>query len=132
MYNILVLEKEEDRIIIETRLSSYFGLTFALNGSDVISKLKTDSFDCLIMNVSFDVDDKLQVCEYVLNNIENGVMPVIIVTEKGHEIIDERILKYDISEIIQKPYGRYTLIKRIDNIISLFKQTRELILSNQE
>lgn len=132
MYNILVLEKEEDRIIIETRLSSYFGLTFAINGSDVISKLKTDSFDCLIMNVSFDVDDKVQVCEYVLNNIEDGVMPVIIVTEKGHEIIDERILKYDISEIIQKPYGRYTLIKRIDNIISLFKQTRELILSNQE
>ena len=58
-------------------------------------------------------------------------MSVAIAVE-DFDNIDERIMEYNISEIIQKPYGTFTLAKRLDNIIKLNKQKNELRLSNIE
>jgi len=132
MDNILIIEDDEYVDILYEKLSAFYNITFADTTNTAIAKLnEKDSFACVMVNVALKGQYIIELFEYMEKTNLFEDMAVAIAVE-DFDNIDERILEYDISEIIQKPYGTYTLAKRLDNIIRLKMQKSELRSSNIE
>lgn len=133
MYNLLIAEENEyDERQLRERLSEAYNITFAGTVAECLDLLDKNKYECLVLDIYIEEHYCFEVLDYVTDNHLIDKMPVAVIAKGNDYEVINKVFNYNISELIQKPFGKYTLVKRIDNIVNLFQQTNQLIASNEE
>ncbi len=116
---ILVVDDEPD--IIE--LVSYnlkkegFDVSSASDGEEALSKIRTDNYDLVILDLMLPGIQGTEICRMLRNDPKTQRLPVIMLTAKGEEI--DRILGLEIGadDYLTKPFSPRELAARIRAIL---------------
>lgn len=55
-----------------------------------------------------------------------GKIPVIVISEEGSTIVEERCFDYGVIDFIRKPYQKSVIMRRIKNAVELFRYKNQL------
>jgi len=116
---ILVVDDEPD--IVE--LVSYnlkkegFDVLSASDGEEALSRIKTDNYDLVILDLMLPGIQGTEICRILRNDPRTQRLPVIMLTAKGDEI--DRILGLEIGadDYLTKPFSPRELAARIRAVL---------------
>lgn len=133
MYKLLIIDDDmEDIRQLNERLDDVYSLEFTDNINEGIRLISENSFSGIIISFMMEGKDCFTVLDYLKDTRLIETIPVIvIVSEKENDIING-VYNYDICDAIHKPFGNNTLKNRIRNVVNLYEQKKDLIVSNSE
>ena len=133
MYKLLIIDDDmEDIRQLNERLYDVYSLEFTDNINEGIRLISENSFSGIIISFMMEGKDCFTVLDYLKDTRLIETIPVIvIVSEKENDIING-VYNYDICDAIHKPFGNNTLKNRIRNVVNLYEQKKDLIVSNSE
>ncbi|MGO9378902.1 MAG: response regulator [Dissulfurispiraceae bacterium] len=98
-------------------------LAFALDGDEAISRLESDKFDLLILDVVMPGKNGYQLCREIKNNEQYKDIPVIMLSTKGTDSDKFWGMRQGANEYLSKPCNPETLVrvvnKYVGNLMSL-------------
>lgn len=117
--NILVVEDDEDIqiLILHNLVKDGFNVTAVASGEDALKKLRTEMFDCILLDIMLPGIDGIEVCRTVKKNPKIQNIPVIMVTAKGEETDIVAGLELGAEDYIVKPFSPRVLIARIRTVL---------------
>lgn len=133
-FSILVVDDSwETREVITGILNTQedYSLVLAENGEDAVHKLKTQSFDLVISDISMPVMDGLELLEYV--NKESPDVPVITFTGFG-DLFGIKALERGAEDCIFKPFDARDFKLRVAKALkySRLKKYHDLLEQKNE
>ena len=117
--NILVVEDDEDiQILIRHNLvKDGFNVTAVASGEDALKKLRTEMFDCILLDIMLPGIDGLEVCKMAKKNPKIQNIPIIMLTAKGEETDIVAGLELGAEDYIVKPFSPRVLIARMRTVL---------------
>ncbi len=121
MKHILIVDDEPsmreglaDNLIFEG-----YQIEMASNGIEALDKLKTQTFDLVVLDVMMPEMSGFDVCKQV--RLDGNQVPIILLTAKGTEIDKVLGLELGADDYITKPFSLRELIARIKAILRRFE-----------
>ncbi len=122
-YKLLYIEDDEDTIdVISLMMRDYFNLDTANNAEAALSKVNTQNYDAILMDVNLGRGiDGIQLTQIIheLPGYENK--PIIAVTAFAMEGDREEFFAKGLTHYISKPFTRQELLKLLNSIFNLNK-----------
>ncbi|HZP41019.1 MAG TPA: response regulator [Candidatus Binatia bacterium] len=105
--------------LIETRLRIE-GLrpTKALGGAEAISRLDTEQFDLVILDIMMPDVDGYQVLAHIRNTEATRALPVIFLTARSSPDDVERGLRMGADHYMTKPFSGADLVRRVKILLA--------------
>lgn len=105
--------------LIETRLRIE-GLrpTKALGGAEAISRLDTETFDLVILDIMMPDVDGYQVLAHIRNADATRTLPVIFLTARSSPDDVERGLRMGADHYMTKPFSGADLVRRVKILLA--------------
>lgn len=117
--HILIIEDDEDiqQLVSFNLIKAGFHVTCADDGESGLLYLKSDTFDCLILDLMLPGISGLDICKKLRQSKDKKETPVIMLTAKGEE--DDIIAGFDCGadDYITKPFSPKVLIARVKSIL---------------
>jgi signal transduction histidine kinase/HPt (histidine-containing phosphotransfer) domain-containing protein/FixJ family two-component response regulator len=122
---VLVVEdnKMNQRLALEVLSGFNVVANVAENGKQAIKKLRTQSFDVILMDMQMAEMDGYQATSYIRNKLKNNT-PIIAMTAHAMAGEREKCLALGMNEYISKPFKTVELYNKIRNVLPL-KTTEE-------
>ncbi|MCB9061150.1 MAG: response regulator [Halobacteriovoraceae bacterium] len=129
---VLIVEDEKDIIeVLSIYAQDFFEIIdSAVNVSDGIEKIKENSYDCIVLDISLGSNENgAQILKFLIENQDNPNYLAPIVISSGH-VNENFIKKYTkrFAGILKKPYDE----KTFKSIISLAITPVEEVIENYE
>lgn len=117
---ILVVEDEVSLLKLETILLTIkgFEVVGAFNGSMAISKIDSEHFDLVLLDVMLPDIDGFEVCRYIRNSPRTANVPVVMLTAKKSQEDRERGIICGANSYINKPFKSSIIIDEITTLLS--------------
>jgi CheY-like chemotaxis protein/HPt (histidine-containing phosphotransfer) domain-containing protein len=108
---ILVTDDNEMNRLVATTLLKNYGAVVdeAQNGIEAIEKLKTQSFDLVLMDVQMPVMDGIEATRLIRENI-NKNLPIIALTALALQSDESKFFKAGMNDYLSKPFQENQLI----------------------
>ena len=123
---ILAVDDEQDIIeLLSYNLSREgFEVTTAMDGEEALKKIRTKSFDLVILDLMMPGIQGMELCRILRNDPRTKALPIIMLTAKTEEV--DRILGLEMGadDYITKPFSPIELIARIKAVLR--RSTRAL------
>ncbi len=116
---ILIVDDERD--ILE--LVSYnlqkegFQIETSQNGEDALKKIRSDSFDLLILDLMLPGIQGIELCKVLKSDNETAAIPIIMLTAKSEELDKVLGLEMGADDYITKPFSPRELVARVNAVL---------------
>lgn len=122
---ILIVDDEKN---IRTSLGRFFDLhgnsvVFAETGQQALDQVRTESFDCILLDLKLPDLDGIQVLEKI--RILDPYVPVILLTAHGSTSVAVDAMKKGAFDFFEKPANEDKLLISVKNAAELFRFNRE-------
>jgi two-component system phosphate regulon response regulator PhoB len=116
---ILVVDDEEDIIeLVSFNLSKDgYRIDSSLTGEDALKKVRSDSFDLIILDLMLPGIDGLEVTRKLRDNPKTRSVPIVMLTAKGEEPDIVTGLELGADDYITKPFSPRILIARVRAVL---------------
>lgn len=133
-YKILIVEDSKvDQEIYKKLLDKQkFSLTILDKVIDVVKTVEENQPDIVLMDVIMPDGDGIDVCLELKSNKLTSEIPVIVVTSSDYADTLGRAYKSGIVDYIRKPFNNMELLIRIENVLRMREQQKELIRLHQD
>lgn len=113
--HILVVDDEEDilELLTYNLVREGFQVTGALTGEEALKKIRSVSFDLIVLDLMLPGIDGLTVVKTLKNDHKTRNIPVLILTAKGEEADVVTGLELGADDYITKPFSPRILVARI-------------------
>jgi len=121
---VLVVEDDEDilELIAYNLRKEGFRVTCVASGEDAQRKLRTESYNLVILDLMLPGIDGLEVCKSLRKHPSTAELPVMMVTAKGGESDIVAGLELGADDYIVKPFSPNVLIARIKTLLRRSKK----------
>ena len=126
MHKMLVVENNVQYHKLISQILREFDLNFATTVEEAILKLKSSTFDCILVDMNFPERSRMFLLNEVLKNDQFEKTPVLCMGE--NEDVTDRVTALDMGadDFIVKPFNSLEFRARIENKIrKSIKQKRE-------
>lgn len=122
---ILIVDDEKN---IRTSLGRFFDLhgnsvVFAETGQQALDQVRTESFDCILLDLKLPDLDGIQVLEKI--RVLDPYVPVILLTAHGSTSVAVEAMKKGAFDFFEKPANEEKLLISVKNAAELFRFNRE-------
>jgi two-component system phosphate regulon response regulator PhoB len=116
---ILVVEDEEtiQELITYNLTKERFSVTAVSSGEEALSKLRTDTFSLVLLDLMLPGVDGLEVCRNIRKNPTTASLPVMMVTAKGEESDIVAGLEIGADDYLAKPFSPRVLVARVKALL---------------
>jgi two-component system phosphate regulon response regulator PhoB len=113
--HILVVDDEEDilELLTYNLVREGYQVTGALTGEDALRKIKSMTFDLIILDLMLPGMDGLEITKSLKNDQKVRNIPILMLTAKGEEADIVTGLELGADDYITKPFSPRILIARI-------------------
>lgn len=111
---LLVDDNEATRILVAAILRSHYELDFATDGNEAIEKLRTRRYAVILLDLLMPHRDGFAVLEHLQEHRPSDLKRVLVVTAALTDEHVERVRKYDVCDIIRKPFEVSLLLSRVE------------------
>jgi two-component system phosphate regulon response regulator PhoB len=117
--HILVVEDEEEiqELIQYTLTKDGFRPLGVFSGEDALSKVHTENFSCILLDIMLPGMDGFDVCKALKKDAAVHNIPVIMLTAKGEEADIVTGLELGADDFIVKPFSPRVLTARIKSVL---------------
>ena len=117
--HILVVEDDEaiQELIGYNLTKEKFRVTRVATGEDALRKLRTETFNLVLLDLMLPGIDGLEVCRTIRKNPATEALPVMMVTAKGEESDIVSGLELGADDYIVKPFSPRVLVARIKALL---------------
>ena len=124
---ILVVDDEEDILeLVRYNLSREgYQVTGSLTGEDALRKIRSDTFDLIVLDLMLPGMDGLAFTKTVKNDSRLCSTPIIMLTAKGEEADIVTGLELGADDYITKPFSPRVMIARVRAALRRQKETPE-------
>jgi two-component system alkaline phosphatase synthesis response regulator PhoP len=124
---ILVVDDEEDILeLVRYNLSREgYRVTGTLTGEDALRKVRSDSFDLIILDLMLPGMDGLAFTKTLKNDSRLRNIPIIMLTAKGEESDIVAGLELGADDYITKPFSPKVMIARVRAVLRRHKEEPE-------
>ena len=124
---ILVVDDEEDILeLVRYNLSREgYQVTGSLTGEDALRKIRSDTFDLIVLDLMLPGMDGLAFTKTVKNDSRLRSTPIIMLTAKGEEADIVAGLELGADDYITKPFSPRVMIARVRAALRRQKETPE-------
>ena len=124
---ILVVDDEEDILeLVRYNLSREgYQVTGSLTGEDALHKIRSDTFDLIVLDLMLPGMDGLAFTKTVKNDSRLRSTPIIMLTAKGEEADIVAGLELGADDYITKPFSPRVMIARVRAALRRQKETPE-------
>jgi two-component system, OmpR family, alkaline phosphatase synthesis response regulator PhoP len=121
---ILVVDDEEDILeLVRYNLSREgYRVTGTLTGEDALRKVRSDSFDLIILDLMLPGMDGLAFTKTLKNDSRLRSIPIIMLTAKGEESDIVAGLELGADDYITKPFSPKVMIARVRAVLRRHKE----------
>ena len=116
---ILVVDDEEDILeLVRYNLSREgYRVTGTLTGEDALRKVRSDSFDLIVLDLMLPGMDGLAFTKTLKNDSRLRSIPIIMLTAKGEEADIVTGLELGADDYITKPFSPRELVSRVKALL---------------
>ena len=124
---ILVVDDEEDILeLVRYNLSREgYKVTGSLTGEDALRKVRSDTFDLIVLDLMLPGMDGLAFTKTVKNDSRLRRIPIIMLTAKGEESDIVTGLELGADDYITKPFSMRELVARVKTILKRYGKKPE-------
>ena len=124
---ILVVDDEEDILeLVRYNLAREgYRVTGTLTGEDALRKVRSDTFDLIILDLMLPGMDGLAFTKAVKNDSRLRNIPIIMLTAKGEESDIVTGLELGADDYITKPFSPKVMIARVRTALRRYKEEPE-------
>ena len=130
--NILIVDDQESNVRLLQRLledAGYTRVSFTMNPMEVCALHRKHAYDLILLDLQMPVMDGFAVMEGLKTNINDGYLPVIVLTaQPGHKL---RALQAGAKDFISKPIDLLEVKTRIYNMLEVRLLYRKLAAHNE-
>jgi phosphate regulon transcriptional regulator PhoB len=121
---ILIVDDEPDilELISYNLKKEGFHLSTALDGEDALTKVRTDHFDLIILDLMLPGIHGIELCRILRNNPKTAHIPIIMLTARGEESDKVHGLETGADDYMTKPFSPKELIARVKAILRRSKE----------
>lgn len=121
---ILIVDDEPDilELISYNLKKEGFHLSMALDGEDALTKVRTDHFDLIILDLMLPGIHGIELCRILRNNPKTAHIPIIMLTARGEESDKVHGLETGADDYMTKPFSPKELIARVKAILRRSKE----------
>ena len=121
---ILIVDDEPDilELISYNLKKEGFHLSTALDGEDALTKVRTDHFDLVILDLMLPGIHGIELCRILRNNPKTAHIPIIMLTARGEESDKVHGLETGADDYMTKPFSPKELIARVKAILRRSKE----------
>jgi len=118
-HKILTVDDEQDIIeVLSYNLSREgFEVTAATDGEEALKKIRTNSFDLVILDLMMPGIEGLQLCRILRNDPMTKDLPIIMLTAKTEEVDSILGLEMGADDYLAKPFSPKELIARMKAVL---------------
>lgn len=118
-HSIVVIEDDPDlRIYMERRLSEYYNVYTATNGSEGIAKTKKIFPQIVVTDLMMPEADGFDVCRTLRSDIQTSHIPIVVLSALGQNTGNKiKALEHGANVFIDKPFDMDFLLKQVSNLI---------------
>lgn len=116
---ILVVDDEEDILeLVRYNLAREgYQVTGTLTGEDALRKVRSDSFDLIVLDLMLPGMDGLEVCQALRAEPGTAAIPIIMLTARGEESDRIRGLEFGADDYVTKPFSPKELVARVGALL---------------
>ncbi|NLU24704.1 MAG: response regulator [Clostridiales bacterium] len=115
------------RSMLQTILKTEkWDIHLAENGQAAIDALSECHYSCLLLDLHMPVKDGFAVLQYMKDADRLGQIPVIVITSEESAEIRDRAFAQGASDVIQKPFDKNLVIRRVRIAVMISQQTEQL------
>ena len=120
---LVVDDKEVNRFMICEMFRKDYKLLEAEDGIEAIELLKKyiDSIAIVLLDIIMPNMDGFGVLDYMKNNSLLDDIPVVMITSDSSVETEKKVEKYDVAEVVRKPFIPAIIDRRVNNILALFQ-----------
>lgn len=124
---LVVDDKEVNRFMICEIFRKDYKFLEAEDGIEAIELLKenTDSIAIVLLDIIMPKMDGFGVLDYMKNNNLLDDIPVVMITSDSSVETEKKIEKYDVAEVVRKPFIPAIIDRRVKNILALYESKRK-------
>ena len=124
---LVVDDKEVNRFMICEIFRKDYKLLEAEDGIEAIEMLKknTDSIAIVLLDIIMPKMDGFGVLDYMKNYNLLDDIPVVMITSDSSVETEKKIEKYDVAEVVRKPFIPAIIDRRVKNILALYESKRK-------
>ncbi len=118
LINVLVAEDDKvNQMVFVNLLKDYkVNVTLAQDGYQVLEKLKTDSFDLILMDIQMPRMNGLEAINIIRNSTEKSIpadIPIIVITAYALKGDEDKFKQAGANDYLDKPIDRKLLLEKI-------------------
>lgn len=124
---LVVDDKEVNRFMICEIFRKDYKFLEAEDGIEAIELLKenTDSIAIVLLDIIMPKMDGFGVLDYMKNYNLLDDIPVVMITSDSSVETEKKIEKYDVAEVVRKPFIPAIIDRRVKNILALYESKRK-------
>lgn len=124
---LVVDDKEVNRFMICEMFRKDYKLLEAEDGIEAIELLKKyiDSIAIVLLDIIMPNMDGFGVLDYMKNNSLLDDIPVVMITSDSSVETEKKVEKYDVAEVVRKPFIPAIIDRRVNNILALYESKRK-------
>ncbi len=124
---LVVDDKEVNRFMICEIFRKDYKLLEAEDGIEAIELLKKymDSIAIVLLDIIMPNIDGFGVLDYMKNNSLLDDIPVVMITSDSSVETEKKVEKYDVAEVVRKPFIPAIIDRRVNNILALYESKRK-------
>lgn len=127
MKRILMVDDVATNLICAAEvLKSSYDITMARSGKEALLLLKGMTPDLILLDINMPEMDGYQVMERLKENPDTSEIPVVFLTAELDQESEVKGLKMGAMDFLRKPFEPEVMKSRIDNILQITDQKKEL------
>jgi len=127
--HILIVEDDTDiqQLVSYNLIRAGFNVTCADSGEEALDILRSESFNCILLDLMLPGLSGLEVCKYVRKQKEGHdiSVPIIMLTAKGEEEDIVAGLESGADDYITKPFSPKVLVARIKVVLRRSEENQD-------
>ena len=126
---LIVDDDAMTRNLIKKTFNDKYEIIMATNGKEAIETLNKIGFDNIVgifLDIMMPVADGFVVLDYLREKNILSKIPVIIISGTEEKETRQRVYKYNIADLLEKPFNLEIIKYRTKNLINLYKTSNSL------
>lgn len=125
---LIVDDVESNRLILRDFFEGEYKIAEAGDGRSALDILEKEGYNIslVLLDVVMPVMDGISVLQILDERKVLKDLPVVLITGEDSREIEKKGYEYGVMDYIRKPFDKYITIKRINNILELFRHKKYL------
>ena len=131
MYTIMIADDNiQSRKVLASKLAGEYNIVFADNGMQAIDIMNNSSLVCILMNFEITGINGFEVLDFMKSRGYYEYIPVILICSSNDRAYIKKGYEAGIADKIHRPFNNIIIKKRINNVVRLYLQKKQLLDNN--